>query len=75
MDPWQAKAHRLIADMCEASYRQANTKPHGGRYQRHRPYSVPALAQALIACLTREDEEAAKRIFVDYAATADAYKH
>ena len=67
---WQEKAHRLIAEMCEASYRQSN--PPGKR--RHVPYSVPALAQELVACLNANDEERAKAVFPAYDVLPNEYK-
>jgi hypothetical protein len=57
---WHDKAHRLIAEMSAASYRQANP---GGR-KKHRPYSVPPIAAALVDALGRNDEERAKALFL-----------
>ena len=63
LDPWEAKAHRVIADMCAAAWRQANRRKDGRRYAKPRPYTAPAVAQALTRCLDRNDEEGAKAIF------------
>ena len=68
--PWEVKAHQLISAMCFASWRQAN--PPGRK--RHRPYSVPALAQELVTCLGRNDEVGAKAIFLAYDGIAQEYK-
>jgi len=69
--PWEQKAHRVIAALCAASARQANTDPRTGRpYRRHRPYSVPTLAQDLVHCLGHrfpDSEARAKAIFVQLA--------
>lgn len=59
---WEDKAHRLIALLCRASYKQANARPR----KKHRPYSVPETAQELIACLDTRDEKRAKAIFLSY---------
>jgi hypothetical protein len=56
---WRAKAHKIIAAECLASYLQSNTP----RRKRHRPYAVPALAAMLVDCLNRNDEHAAKAIY------------
>lgn len=67
--PWRQKAHRVIAALSKESYEQMNRRPEGGRYKRHRPYSVPETAQKLIDALNRNDEAAAKAIFThDYDA-------
>jgi hypothetical protein len=65
---WEAKAHRIIAAECLASYLQTNTRPDGQRYRRHRPYAVPATAEALVRCLGTNDEAGAKAIFLRIAA-------
>lgn len=68
MESWERKAHEVITQLCEASARQANTDPRTGRlYQRHRPYSVPVIAQALVECLSHrraDAEERAKALFL-----------
>lgn len=74
MKSWRGKAQELIGHMCEASYRQSNTKKDGTRYKKHRAYSVPALAQVLIECLNTDNEEGAKRIFLDYDLYGKEYK-
>lgn len=71
---WQDKAHKLIAEMCLQSYRQQNPDRKGKSILQHKPYSVPALAQVLIACLDTDNEEAAKHVFLNYDNYADEYK-
>ena len=63
---WQQKAHTIIAELCRQSYHQANRKKDGTLYQRHRPYSVPPMAQALVEALGTNDEEGAKALFHVY---------
>lgn len=55
-----AKAQRLIAEDCAASYRQAN--PRKGR--KHRSYAVPARAKALVEALGRNDAEGVAAIML-----------
>jgi hypothetical protein len=63
---WRHKAEEIIAAMCMASYRQANYR-NGRKLAKHVPYSVPAAAQALVECLERDDEHAAKSLMAyDY---------
>lgn len=61
---WRDKANREIAKLCLASWRQANVKADGTIRKRHVPYAVPELAQTLVDCLKRDDEQTAKAIFV-----------
>ena len=63
MAAWHDKANRLIAQYCLASYRQANILSNGATRKRHVPYSVPEIAQALVAALGANDEHEAKRLF------------
>ena len=63
MPEWMKKAHRVIGELCLASFKAANQKSDGSYYKRHRPYTVPSMAEALIECLNTEDEERAKAIF------------
>jgi len=64
---WREKAHRIIAALCRQSYEQANRLPNGMLRKRHKPYSVPEVAQRLVDCLGRDDEATAKSIFMyDY---------
>ncbi len=63
--PAVRKAHRIIGVLCMASYVQANTRKDGGRYKKHRPYSVPEEAEELIDCLNRDDEHTLKSIFME----------
>jgi len=65
MEPYEIKAHALIAVLCFRSWKQANTAPNGHCYKKHRPYTVPALAQALVEQLGRHDEEAVKALLLD----------
>ena len=67
MEPYEIKAHQLISALCTSSWKQATTAPNGHRYKTHRPYTVPALAQALVEQLGRHDEEAVKALLVDAA--------
>jgi hypothetical protein len=57
--PWQQKADRLIGEYCLAAWREAN--PIGRK--RHKPYSVPEVAQELAECLDTNDELRAKQLF------------
>ena len=63
---WRDKAHRLIENLCWASYLQANTRKDGRRYKRHHPYTSPALADELVQCLGNDDEVGAKKLFLSY---------
>lgn len=63
---WKCKAHEIIAELCTASYRQANFLPNGNKRKKHVPYSVPALAQELVKCLNENDEVSAKSWFHYY---------
>jgi hypothetical protein len=58
------KAHRIIAALSLASWRAVNVLPNGKRRARHVPYSIPDTARQLIDALNRDDEHAAKAIFV-----------
>lgn len=59
---WRDKANEIIARECLAAYRAANE----GR-NRHIPYRVPPIAQALVECLREGNEGRAKAIFVGIA--------
>jgi hypothetical protein len=67
---WEDKAHRLIYNLCRASYLQANTKKDGTKYKKHRPYTVPEFAEKLVDVLGWHDrkkaELEAKRLFLTY---------
>lgn len=67
---WRAKAHRLIFNLCWESWYQAQHDKHGKRYKKHHPYTVPELAEKLVACLGARDqaqgELEAKAIFLSY---------
>lgn len=56
---WRTKAERCIAEDCFRAWRLAN--PRGQK--RHRPYSVPPQARALVDCLAVDDGHLAKVIF------------
>lgn len=66
---WRDKANRIIGELCLSSYLQANTRPDGTRYRKHRPYRVPDDAEMLIRCLAESDEATAKAYFVQRAMT------
>lgn len=74
-EPWRAKAEKRIAELCTASYRQANTLKDGRRAARHRPYSVPALAEELVECLKNDDEARAKLLFINWDVLPPEAKH
>ncbi len=57
---WQDKAHRLIAEAAIVAWRQAGNGPG----KRHRPYSIPPIASALVKALGADDEHAAKALFL-----------
>lgn len=63
METWETKAHRLVADMAHASYKQSN--PVAGR--KHRAYTLPPIATALVDALGMRDrrtaEETCKALF------------
>ena len=61
---WQDKAHRIIGILCYESFIKANTRKHGGLYKKHKPYSVPDIANELVVCLANDDEKTAKTIFM-----------
>lgn len=61
MEPWEAKAHRLISAMALAAYNASNRRPDGRLYKRHRPYTLPAAAARLVAVLGLHDRAEAER--------------
>lgn len=63
-DAWRQKAHRVISDLCSAAYQEEKR-----RYPKRKKvrYSVPYLAQELVECLHKNDEEKAKAIFIKLA--------
>lgn len=67
MKPWREKANREIERLCRESYLHMNQYSDGTMRRKHVPYSVPAIAKALVDCLNRDDEETAKAIFVKLA--------
>jgi len=70
--PWRNKCHAIIAQECLAAYRAVNILPNGRIRKRHVPYSTPALAEALVSALDKDDEHEAKRLFLlhDLGATS-----
>lgn len=60
---WREKANRIIGELSLESWRQANVRKDGAVRRKHVPYSVPQLAQVLVECLNKNDEERAKAIF------------
>lgn len=63
---WRHKAERLIARLARQSFEQANMMRNGKLRKRHVPYALPALAEALVKCLDRNDEERAKALFLTH---------
>jgi hypothetical protein len=76
--PWERKAHEVIAKYCRESWLHTNTPNAATRkllrddpsvrlYKKHRPYSVPAIAAALVNALAIHDSRAReheiKRLF------------
>ena len=63
MEPWEQKAHKIIAAEAMAQYRAANN----GR-RKYRPYSLPQWVRDLVVTLGMEDrtkaEEKAKAMFL-----------
>jgi len=74
MKTWRDKAERIVENLCRESWKQANFKTNGQQYRRHRPYSVPKLAEDLVNCLGMHDQQAAelraKQIFAYELQTA-----
>ena len=64
MQPWELKAHRLIARMARTEYERANRLRNGRLRAAHVPYSLPDAAHELVECLAARDEERAKSIFL-----------
>jgi hypothetical protein len=77
LDPWEEKAHRLVAAECLAAWRHANLLPSGKRRARHVPYSVPTSAARLVELLGRKDRRAAeldaKSTFLAHAAAGGRF--
>lgn len=71
MVPWREKANRIIYQLCERSYVQANTSKTGKRSRKHRPYAVPDEAQILVECLRDDNEEKAKALFIQWSYRSD----
>ena len=61
---WRGKCHRIIHTECKRSYEQANRLKSGKLRKRHRPYSVPEIAQDMIHFLDTNDERGAKAMFI-----------
>lgn len=62
--PMVERAHRLIASDARIAWRKANTRPNGRRYKRHRPYSLPDRAAALVEALGSGDPERVSAIML-----------
>lgn len=61
---WKDKANRIIAALSLEAYKAKNL----GK-KKHEPYTIPETASALIDCLNRDDERAAKSLMMyDYDA-------
>lgn len=61
-DAWRTKALAIVSAECARAYREANTP----KRRKHRPYSVPEIAEALIKALDKNDEHEVKRLFIIY---------
>lgn len=59
-EAWRHKANRLIQAMSFKAWHDANHDKRGRRYKRHRPYVIPAEAEALVECLGMHDQVAAE---------------
>jgi hypothetical protein len=71
---WQDKAHKIIGTLSRESYEKENRLPNGRFRKKHRPYSIPATAKALVEALGRNDEEGAKAIMMyDYDANRASF--
>lgn len=57
---WRDAVSRAIAAQCLTEYRRAN--PPGSR--RHKPYSAPDLARAMMRSLDTDDEAEGKRLLL-----------
>jgi hypothetical protein len=67
MQPWEIKAHAIVAALSFQAWRAANVKADGRRRKRHVPYTIPDVAARLVKALGEGDEETAKAIFLyDY---------
>ena len=62
INPWVEKANRLIAIASLDAYRKANPHPR----KKHRPYTIPVIADDLVRCVKTDNELEAKRIFLSY---------
>lgn len=72
LTPWERKAHELVARYCREAYLRANTPKRAVRrllardsrvrlVKKHRPYTVPAIANALVAALGIHEDVARER--------------
>ena len=70
LTPWEQKAHRLIAELARQEFERSNRLPNGRLRARHKPYSLPPVAQQLVEILGLHDrteaEHRAKSIFLDF---------
>lgn len=67
MEPWEQKAHRLIAEMARAAFERANRLPNGQLRKKHVPYTLPNDAVRLVKYLGENDEVGAKALFHELA--------
>ena len=63
-DSWRTKADRIIGELSFQAWHAANHDKAGRRYKKHRPYTIPLMADRLVECLSASDELAAKQIFI-----------
>ena len=74
LTPYEKKAHALIQNMCKQTYKAANTAKTGKSRKKHQPYSIPPMAEELIAALKLpepEKEETLKSLFLQIAAVSE----
>lgn len=57
---WRDKASQIIAELSYTAWYHANHSKAGKRYKAHRPYTIPELAEELVACLAENDLERAE---------------
>ena len=63
-DAWKKKADKVIFDLCMAEYDREKAKMKGKK-KRVR-YTVPEVAEDLVDCMYKDDEERAKAIMLEY---------
>ena len=70
--PMWRKAMRVIHEDCHAAWQEENILPNGRKRKKHRPYSVPARAAALVKALGKDDAEAVSALLL-WAPNADLF--